>query len=246
MHTTPRVVVPPATGRDTPSSAVDLAVGASAEVAAVAIAFLRRAAPVVHPVAHLVLDPPLLPAGMRPGRWLVGLEVHGAACRQVLTQRLTQLLHVVVPVVVEELLRSADMTRLLPEHVDLDAVVAKVDVDAVVRRCDVEAVLDRLDLTRVVLERVDLDTLVAAVLAKVDLAALAEDVIEVVDLPEIIRSSTGSIASGTVHGARIQGIAADEAVARVRDRLRIRRRPSPPPSDSPVVADPSQLRPAGR
>jgi len=83
----------------------------------------------------------------------------------------------------------------------------------------VEEVLDRLDLTAVVLRRVDLDALIRAVLERIDLAALAEEVVEAVDLPEIIRESTGSMASDTVRGARMRGIAADEVVGRVRSRL---------------------------
>jgi hypothetical protein len=197
----------------------------------------------------LALNPPMLPAALRPGRWLVVLESNGAAHRHALAGRVVRMLHEVVPAVLEEVLRSADLTRLLPQYVDLDALVAGVDVDAVVSRCDVEAVLDRVDLTRVVLDRVDLDALVQAVLDRVDLAALAEEVIEVVDLPEIIRASTGSLASGTVQGARMQGIAADQAVARVRERLRLRRRldASSAPSDGggPVAESPDP-RPAAR
>jgi hypothetical protein len=105
------------------------------------------------------------------------------------------------------------------DRVDLTAVVLeRVDLDAVL-----DAVLDRIDLTAVVLERVDLDALVQAVLARIDLVALAEEVIDAVDLPEIIRESTGSMASETVRGARMQGIAADEAVGRAVDRLLLRR-----------------------
>jgi hypothetical protein len=246
MRTTPRVVVvDSASDRAMPRSAVDVVVGASVDAATVAVALMRRATSVARPVAHLVLDPPLVPAGGRPGRWLVALESHGAARRSVLTPQLTQRLRAIVPVVVQEVLRSVDLTRLLLEHLDVDAVVAEVDVDAVVRRCDVEAVLDRVDLTGVVLARMDLDALVAAVLEEVDLAVLTEDVIEAIDLPEIIRSSTGSIASETVHGARMQAIAADQAVARLRDRLRLRPRSPQPPSDNPRFAGPPQPRPAG-
>lgn len=126
-------------------------------------------------------------------------------------------------------------------RVDVGSVVDRVDVDAVARRLDLDAVLDRLDLTSVVLQRVDLDTLVDAVLSRIDLAGLAEEVIDEVDLPEIIRESTGSMASDTVRGARMQGIAADEAVGRAVDRLllRRRRRSTTAPTDG---AD----RPAGR
>jgi hypothetical protein len=119
------------------------------------------------------------------------------------------------------------------QRVDLEtlvtAVLDRVDLTAVVlQRVDLEtlvtAVLDRVDLTAVVLQRVDLDALVNAVIARVDLIGLAEEVIDGVDLPEIIRESTGSMASDAVRGARMQGIAADEAVGRAVDRLLLRRK----------------------
>jgi hypothetical protein len=56
-----------------------------------------------------------------------------------------------------------------------------------------------------------------------DLIALANEIIEGVDLPEIIRDSTGSMASETVKGVRMQGIGADQAVDRAIDRLLLRR-----------------------
>ncbi|WP_344146991.1 hypothetical protein [Nocardioides koreensis] len=108
------------------------------------------------------------------------------------------------------------------QRLDLDAVAKRLDVDAVAQRLDVEAVLDRIDLTSTVLRRVDLKAVVDAALAQVDLVALAEQVIDGVDLPEIIRDSTGSMASETVKGVRMQGIEADQAVGRAMDRLLLR------------------------
>ena len=95
--------------------------------------------------------------------------------------------------------------------------------------------IDRLDLTAIVLNRVDLDALVNAVLARIDLVGLAEEVIDAVDLPEIIRESTGSMASETVRGARMQGIHADEAVGRAVDRILLRRGRRHPGSPSSQV-----------
>lgn len=108
------------------------------------------------------------------------------------------------------------------QRLDLDAVARRLDIDAVAQRLDLDAVLDRLDLTGTVLRRVDLKAVVDAALAEVDLIALAEQVIDGVDLPEIIRESTGSMASDTVRGVRMQGIGADEAVGRAMDRLLLR------------------------
>ena len=42
-----------------------------------------------------------------------------------------------------------------------------------------------------------------------------------VDLAELIRQSTGSVASDTVRGVRMQGISGDEAVGRAVGRLRV-------------------------
>lgn len=145
----------------------------------------------------------------------------------------------------ETVRRYVDLDVLVA-GVDLDAAVSRVDVDAVARELDLEAVIDRLDLTRIVRERVDLDGLVAtvdvdaaaarldvdavarrldidAVIDRIDLVGLAEEVIAGVDLPEIIRESTGSVASETVRGVRMQGISGDEAVTRAVDRLLLRR-----------------------
>ena len=98
----------------------------------------------------------------------------------------------------------------------------------------------------------------------VDVVALAEEVIAEIDLPEIIRESTGSMASDTLRGVRMQTISADDAVGRAVDRLRLRRtrrngvattaEPGPPPgaclmngalSVVPSEARAYQGRPAG-
>jgi hypothetical protein len=109
--------------------------------------------------------------------------------------------------------------------VDVEAIVARVDVDAVARRLDLDAVVARLDLTQLVLERVDLAAVAEAVLATIDLPGIASQVIDEIDLPGIIRESSGSMASDTVRSARMQGIAADQAVGRAVDRLLLRRTP---------------------
>jgi hypothetical protein len=169
---------------------------------------------------------------------------------------------VVRRVEVEPVLDNLDLTEIVLQRVDLDAVVrtvithvdedeiatvvAKVDVNAIAGTLDVDqlldqmdltaivlsrvdlvkvvdAVLDRMDLTAIVLSRVDLVKVVDAVLDQMDLIALANEIIDGVDLPEIIRDSTGSMASETVKGVRMQGIEADQAVGRAVDRLLLRR-----------------------
>lgn len=104
----------------------------------------------------------------------------------------------------------ADLKRRLAAVLGpaLNEVVATVDLDKAVEQVDLDAVLLRLDLDRL--------------LARLDLADLAEGVIAEVDLAEIIRQSTGSVASDTVRGVRMQSIAGDEAVGRAVGRIRLR------------------------
>jgi hypothetical protein len=237
----------------------DVALGASATVVVGGVngimAVSRRLGVVGAPVARVVLRPPLVPVAWQPGTWLAGVSRRGAEQRFLAEDALARLLDVLVPVVLVEVLRRIDLTAVVKQYVDLDAIVAgvdldavaaRIDVDAVASRLDVLAVVDRLDLTALVQEKVDLDAIVAgvdldavasrldvdavaarldveAVLNRLDLGAIAEEVIAAIDLPAIIRDSTGSMASETVRGARMQGIVADEAVGRVVDRLLLRR-----------------------
>jgi hypothetical protein len=204
-----------------------------------------------------VLEPSFLPERFRPGHVVVGslrpLMRLGRFQRVRLTQEASRQLDVVVPVVVELVVSRLDLTELVRRHVDIDALVTGVDIDAVLDRMDltatvmnrvdldevagrldIEAVLDRMDLTGTVMNRVDFRTLVDAVLAEVDVAGIVSQVLDEIDLPELIRESTGSMASDTVQTVRLRGVDADEAVNRLAARLRLRRRSAPdgvPPHD---------------
>ena len=206
----------------------------------------HRAGAVTRPVARLVLSPPLLDPRYQPRTWLSALARRGEQRRDELAQEISDVLDVVVPAVAAAVLRRLNLTEVVKRYVDLDSVVAEVDIEAVVNRLDlnqivrervdldvlvaavdldaaaarldIDAVAQRLDLDAV-LERLDLD----AVIDRLDLVGIAENVIAEVDLPEIIRESTGSVASEAVRGVRMQSISGDEAVGRAIDRLRLRR-----------------------
>lgn len=227
-------------------SLLDVVVGVASSAGAAARPAGHRLAHLTSPVTAIVLRPPMVASRFQPITWLTGLAHLGEQRRAELLRALSELLDQLVPVLAEELLRRIDLTRAVRRYVDLDAVVADVDldaaaahldVDAVARRLDVDAVVARLDLTRIVQDQVDLDAVVAgvdldaaaarldleAVIDRIDLAGIAEQVINEVDLPGIIRGSTGSMASDTVTGVRMQSISGDEAIARAIDRLRPRR-----------------------
>lgn len=219
------------------------------------------------PVARVCLRPPLVPPRFQPASWLAGLSHRAAERGNVVREELSSLLDLLVPAVAVEILSRIDLTAIVKQYVDLDAIVSTVDLDAaasrldlnaVAQKIDIDALLDRIDLNALIAQRVDLNLLVGgvdlnavasrldvdavvrtvdldAIVARVDLVGLTEQVINAIDLPEIIRESTGSMASETVRGARMQGIAADDAVSRTVDRLRFRRSGTPPavPGEQP-------------
>jgi 2,4-dienoyl-CoA reductase-like NADH-dependent reductase (Old Yellow Enzyme family) len=126
-------------------------------------------------------------------------------------------------------------------RLDFNAVVDRVPIDRVIDRVDIDSVADRIDLDRAI-KRVDLDAVIAAadidqvasrldveaVINRVDLVAIARKLLDELDLPEIIRQSTGTMASDTVRGVRMRSFEADQKVSRTVDRLRPHRRPINP------------------
>jgi hypothetical protein len=97
-------------------------------------------------------------------------------------------------------------------------VVAKVDLDRIVDRLDMDRIAARIDLDAIA-ARIDVD----AVVARVDLAGLTEQVMDEVDLGEIIRESSGTMATETVDALRVQGMRADRLLSRVVDRFLLRK-----------------------
>jgi hypothetical protein len=108
----------------------------------------------------------------------------------------------------------AAITAAVLEEVDLDAVVAGVDLDAIVDRLDLDRIAGRIDVDAIA-ARIDVD----AVVARVDLAELTEQVMDEVDLGELIRESSGTMATETVDALRVQGMRADRLLSRVVDRI---------------------------
>jgi hypothetical protein len=188
----------------------NVAVGAGLVAGAGVAAVGRLAVRAMRPVAMVMLHPPLLPAEWHPGRGVEALARLGGEERAAARQDLDRAVTALVPIVVERVLERMSLTDLVRQHVDVDAIVADVDLDAVVARIDLDSIAARLDID--------------AIISRLDLVALADEVIEGIDLPELIRESTGTVASEVVRGVRMQSIDADEAVARVVDRLFLRRR----------------------
>ena len=134
---------------------------------------------------------------------------------------------VVRQVDIDAIVQRIDLDAIM-QRVDIDAIAQRIDIDAIAQRIDLDAIADRVDLDRIV-ARIDIDAIVAgvdlnAIVDRLNVVDLTEEVINEIDLPEIIRDSTGSMASQVVRDARMQSIDADEAVSRLVDRLLRRRR----------------------
>jgi hypothetical protein len=263
-------------------AAVDAAVGVAALATSAAVSVTRLLARATAPVGHLIMHPPILNERLHPARVVEAFAARGHLARTSASDDLNRIIAAVVPPVVDEVLDSLDLTALVQQRVDIDAlvstvdiaavvdrmdidaivrqvdvdgmlrqvdidaIVSKVDIDAIIRQVDIDAIARQVDIDAIVaqvdidaiakrieidaiVERVDIDAIVSrididAIVERLDLVALAEEVVNGIDLPEIIRESSGSMASDVVRDARMQTIDADVAIARVIDRIIRRRR----------------------
>jgi hypothetical protein len=190
------------------------------------------------------------PDTVRRGRASVReLAAEGRRRREDMVSSAAEVLGSTVRALVDLVLAQVDLDAVaerldvdrVARRLDVDAVVARADLDAAVARVDIAAILDRVDLDAVA-QRLDVDAVVAradldaaaarididAFLDRVDLVGIAQEVVDGIGLPDIVRESTGSLATETVEEVRLQGMAADDAIARLVDRIRLRRRPALP------------------
>lgn len=112
--------------------------------------------------------------------------------------------------VAERLLAVGEQAAKAATNAVLDRVVPIV----------VRAVLDRVDLTQLIIERVDVDRIIAEanldeVIDRLPLVDVANYLIDEIDLPQIVRESTGGIASDAVNLLRMQSIDVDQALSRI-------------------------------
>jgi hypothetical protein len=166
--------------------ALDAAVGAAASALGAAVVVGRTGARAVAPLARVLWRPPLVPRGLQPAAVAHSVARTGRTQRLLLTRRLLLLLDAWTPVVVEALVDRLDLTRLVAEHADLDALVATVDLDAAVARVDLDRAVARVDLDRAV-ALVDLDAAVARVDVDAVVRRVAIDaILERIDIDAIV------------------------------------------------------------
>jgi hypothetical protein len=144
---------------------------------------------------------------------------------------------------IDAIVDHVDIERILA-RVDLNEVAGRLDVDAVAARRDVERVIGRLDLPAIaegVFDQLDLTAITQRVVNELDLTTIAKQVIDELELGEVIRESTGTVTVDAVDALRVGGMQADRLVARVVDRILMRRNGAvsddpPGTSDAPSPA----------
>ncbi|GAA2493955.1 hypothetical protein [Terrabacter carboxydivorans] len=172
----------------TPADMADLALG----LASVGAGLAGRVADRVRPTAvgfgvvtGLVTRPVTavlerLESSARRSDWSQELLRLGRSRRRDLDHRTLDLARRLAAAVVEVALDLVDVTDVVIDHVDLDAVVRAVDLDRAVERVDVDAVVRKVDIGAI-LERVDVDAVVARAdldraVARVDIGAILDRV----------------------------------------------------------------------
>jgi hypothetical protein len=127
---------------------------------------------------------------------------------------------------IDAIVATVDLDAII-DRIPIDRILNRIDIDAIVATVDLDAIIDRIPIDRI-LNRIDIDAIAArididAIIARIDVSGIARQVIDDIDLPEIIRESSGAMASETVVGVRMRGIEADERINRIVDRVLLRR-----------------------
>jgi hypothetical protein len=205
----------PGTEADPAAKIAGAGMGAAVVAAEAAATAAGSAAETMAPLLSWMVNPPFLKGATEAaggaGRVLDG---QWQAAQAETVQAATSFLSALVPEIVGAVMDQIDLNQLVQERVDVDAIVARVDLDSVVDRIDVNAIVSKVDVNAIV-EQVDIE----AVIHRLDITAIAQDVLDDIDLPDIIRESSGSMASEGVQELRVQGMNADRFVAKVLDRV---------------------------
>ena len=238
-------ITPDETAEDRPDPAATLAgagLGVAVTAAEAAADAATKMSEAFGPAISWLVEPRFAKdAGEMAGGVVRVLDGRWKASQAELVDAATSFLGALVPEITKGLAEQVDLTTLVREQIDVDAILADVDIDRILERVDVDAIVSRVDMERVartfpveaVVERVDVNraadrldvdriaarTDLQAIVERLDLAAIAEEVIDEIDLPQLVRESTGIMANETIQTVRVQGMNADRVVSRVVDTV---------------------------
>lgn len=202
----------------------------AAEAAAVAV---KQVADTIGPAMTWLVEPRFAKdAGEMAAGAARLLDGQWKASQTQMVEAATGFLGALVPEIAKGVADQVDLTALVREQVDVNAIVEDVDIDRIIDRVDLDALIDRIDIDEIIArvdvnraaDRVDVDRVIArtdvlGIVERLDLAKIAEEVIDEIDLPRLVRESSGIMASETVQTVRVQGMNADRLVSRVVDKV---------------------------
>ena len=229
-------------GEDPAATMAGAGLGAAITAAEAAASAAKSAAEAVGPIMSWLTSPTALQgaSGTAAGAARL-LDGQWKATQAETAQAATAFLTVLIPEITKAILDQVDLTQIVKERVDINAIVEDVDMDRIVDRLDIGAIVDRVDVNAVVqkvdmeqivedlplekiVDRVDVNEIVErvdirGVIDRLDLAEITQDVMDDIDLPSIIRESSGAMASETVQTVRVRGMDADGLVSKIVDRM---------------------------
>ena len=137
---------------------------------------------------------------------LATLARRGHEARSFVVAEADRVVNALVALAIRRVLDQLDLTALVRERVDLDAVAGDLDVDAVVAKADLDRVVARVDIDRII-DRVDIDRIIDRVdidriIDRVDIDGIIDRVdidgiIDRVDLERIVdRLDVNAVAAG--------------------------------------------------
>jgi hypothetical protein len=198
--------------------------GAAVTAAEAAASAATNAAEAMAPLISWIVDPKFAKQATEvAGGATRVLDGQWKAAQAETLEAASSFLSILVPEIVKGVMDQVDLTALVRERVDVNAIVEDVDLDKIMDRVDVQRVIGTVDLNEVV-DGVDIERIVervdiTSIIDRLDLGAIAQEVIDDVDLPAIVRDSTGAMASEGVQTVRMQSMNADRLVSRIVDKV---------------------------
>ena len=221
-------------GKDPAATIAGAGLGAAVTAAEAAAGAAKQVADTIGPAITWLVEPRFAKdAGEMAAGAARVLDGQWKASQAEMVDAATSFLGALVPEIAQGLADQVDLTALVRERVDVNAIVEDVDIDRILDRVDIDAVIDRIDIDEIVARvdvnraadqvDVDRDRSPAPTSSRSSTAStsptIAEEVIDEIDLPRLVRESSGIMANETVQTVRVQGMNADRLVSRVVDRV---------------------------
>ena len=141
-------------GEDPAATMAGAGLGAAITAAEAAASAAKSAAEAVGPLMSWVTNPAALQGASETAAGAARLlDGQWKATQAETAQAATAFLTVLIPEITTAILDQVDLTQIVKERVDINAIVEDVDMDRIVDRLDIAAIVDRVDVNAVVQKR---------------------------------------------------------------------------------------------